>query len=63
MKAYDISEAGGPEKLVLTDIDTPKAKPGWVLVKVRALRPQLYPKAGRSRRSQSEVNFNTLKTR
>ena len=36
MKAYVISEAGGPEKLVLSDVDTPKVKPGWVLIKVRA---------------------------
>jgi len=36
MKAYVISEPGGPEKLVLTEIKTPSAKPGWVLTKVKA---------------------------
>ena len=36
MKAYVISQPGGPEKLVLTEIKTPEAKPGWVLIKVRA---------------------------
>ena len=36
MKAYVISEPGGSEKLVFTEIKTPKAKPGWVLIKVRA---------------------------
>ena len=36
MKAYVISEPGGPEKLVLTEVETPRAKPGWVLIKVKA---------------------------
>jgi NADPH:quinone reductase-like Zn-dependent oxidoreductase len=36
MKAYVISEPGGPEKLVFTEIKTPKAKPGWGLIKVKA---------------------------
>src|SRR6516225_8825950 len=36
MKAYVINEPGGPEKLVLTEIKTPTAKPGWVLIKVKA---------------------------
>ena len=36
MKAYVISQPSGPEKLVLTEIKTPKAKLGWVLIKVKA---------------------------
>jgi len=36
MKAYVISEPGGPEKLVFAEIKTPSAKPGWVLIKVEA---------------------------
>jgi NADPH:quinone reductase-like Zn-dependent oxidoreductase len=36
MKAYVISEPGGPEKLVFTEIKTPSATPGWVLIKVKA---------------------------
>jgi NADPH:quinone reductase-like Zn-dependent oxidoreductase len=36
MKAYVINEPGGPEKLVLTEIKTPTAKPRWVLIKVKA---------------------------
>ncbi len=36
MKAYVISEPGGPEKLVFSEIKTPGAKPNWVLIKVRA---------------------------
>lgn len=34
MKAVIIYEAGGPDKLVYTDIPTPKTKPGWSLVRV-----------------------------
>ena len=36
MRAYVISEAGGPGKLELQEIPTPSSKPGWVLVKNRA---------------------------
>jgi NADPH:quinone reductase-like Zn-dependent oxidoreductase len=36
MKAYVISEPGGPEKLALTEIQTPTARPGWVLIRVKA---------------------------
>jgi hypothetical protein len=36
MKAYVISEDGGPEKLVLKDVAIPQIKPGWILIKVRA---------------------------
>ena len=51
MKAYVISEAGGPEKLVLTDVDTPEVKPGWVLIKVRAFglnRSEWFTRRGES---------------
>ena len=34
MKAIVIYEAGGPEKLIYTDVPTPKVKPGWSLVRV-----------------------------
>ena len=34
MKAIVIYEAGGPEKLIYTDVPTPETKPGWSLVRV-----------------------------
>ena len=34
MKAVVIYEPGGPDKLVYTDVPTPKTKPGWSLVRV-----------------------------
>jgi NADPH2:quinone reductase len=37
MKAHIISEPGGPEKHVLTEDQNPEAKPGWGLIKVRAI--------------------------
>ena len=36
MKAWMIREPGGPEKFALEEIDTPKARPGWTLIRVRA---------------------------
>src|SRR6516162_1697876 len=51
MKAYVINEPGGPEKLVLTEIKTPTAKPGWVLIKVKAFglnRSELFTRRGDS---------------
>ena len=36
MKAITISEPGGPEALVLTDVDTPEPKSGEVRIKVAA---------------------------
>jgi NADPH2:quinone reductase len=36
MKAIQIQETGGPEKLVLRDIDAPKLQPGDALVQVKA---------------------------
>ncbi|MDO4680845.1 MAG: zinc-binding dehydrogenase [Aerococcus sp.] len=35
MKAVVIYEAGGPEKLIYTEVPTPQIKPGWSLVKVK----------------------------
>ncbi|MBQ9062744.1 MAG: zinc-binding dehydrogenase [Eubacterium sp.] len=34
MKAVVIYEAGGPEKLIYTDVPVPEVKPGWSLVRV-----------------------------
>jgi len=51
MKAYVISEPGGPGKLVLTNVDTPEVKPGWVLIKVRAFglnRSEWFTRLGES---------------
>ena len=36
MKAVVIYEAGGVDKLIYQDVETPTVKPGWSLVKVRA---------------------------
>ncbi|MBO1305718.1 zinc-binding dehydrogenase [Enterococcus sp. 669A] len=35
MKAIVVYEAGGPEKLVYTEVPTPKVKPGWSLIQVK----------------------------
>lgn len=35
MKAVVIYEAGGPEKLIYTDVPVPALRPGWSLVKVK----------------------------
>lgn len=35
MKAVVVYEAGGPEKLIYTEVSTPKIKPGWSLVQVK----------------------------
>ena len=34
MKAIVIYEAGGPEKLVYTEVPVPEVKPGWSLVRI-----------------------------
>lgn len=36
MKAWIIREPGGPEKFALEEIDTPKARSGWTLIRIRA---------------------------
>ncbi len=36
MRAFVISEPGGPEKLELMEVERPLAKPGWVLIRNRA---------------------------
>jgi NADPH:quinone reductase len=51
MKAFVISEAGGPEKLVLKDVAIPKVKPEWVLIKVKAFglnRSEVFTRLGQS---------------
>ncbi|MGM0241020.1 zinc-binding dehydrogenase [Enterococcus sp. AZ103] len=35
MKAIVVNEAGGPEKLIYTDVEKPKVKAGWSLVQVK----------------------------
>ncbi len=35
MKAIVVYEAGGPEKLIYTDVEKPKVKAGWSLVQVK----------------------------
>lgn len=51
MKAYIINEPGGPEKLILKEISIPKVKPGWVLIKVKAIglnRSEYFTRIGKS---------------
>jgi len=36
MKAWIIREPGGPEQFSLEEIDIPKARPGWTLIRIRA---------------------------
>ncbi len=36
MKAWIIREPGGPEKFALEEIDTPKGRSGWTLIRIRA---------------------------
>jgi len=36
MKAWIIREPGGPEQFVLEEIDAPKARSGWTLIRIRA---------------------------
>jgi len=51
MKAVMIHQAGGPEVLNLEDRRMPAAKPGWVLIRVRAFglnRSELFTRQGHS---------------
>lgn len=51
MKAIVVYEAGGPEKLVYTDIAMPSVKEGWSLVKVKAFglnRSEIFTRKGLS---------------
>jgi len=51
MRAYVISEAGGPEKLQLREIARPGARPGWVLIRNRAFglnRSEWFTRRGES---------------
>ena len=51
MKAYVINEPGGPEKLILKEISVPQVKPGWILIKVKAIginRSEYFTRIGKS---------------
>jgi NADPH2:quinone reductase len=51
MKAYIVSNPGGPEMLKLQEIDIPTATEGWVLIKVKAFglnRSEMYTRQGHS---------------
>lgn len=51
MKAVVIHEAGGPEVLDVEERPVPKAKPGWVLIRVKAFglnRSELFTRQGHS---------------
>ncbi|WP_320163571.1 zinc-binding dehydrogenase [uncultured Trichococcus sp.] len=51
MKAVVVYEAGGPEKLVYTDVPTPKIKEGWSLVKVKGFginHSEIFTREGKS---------------
>lgn len=36
MKAWIIREPGGPDQFTLEEVATPKARPGWALIRIRA---------------------------
>ena len=51
MKAVVIHQAGGPESLVIEERPVPQAKPGWVLLQVKAFglnRSELFTRQGHS---------------
>lgn len=51
MRAYIIDEPGGPEKLILKEISVPQIKPGWILIKVKAIglnRSEYFTRIGKS---------------
>ncbi len=51
MKAIVIYEAGGPEKLIYTDVPVPKLKEGWSLVKVQGFginHSEIFTRKGQS---------------
>ncbi|NJO90748.1 MAG: zinc-binding dehydrogenase [Chloroflexia bacterium] len=51
MKAYVVSKPGNPDVLKLQEIETPNAKEGWVLIKVKAFglnRSEMYTRQGHS---------------
>ncbi|WP_296919751.1 zinc-binding dehydrogenase [Megasphaera sp.] len=51
MKAVVIYEAGGVDKLIYQDVETPKVKPGWSLVKVKGFginRSEIFTRQGYS---------------
>ena len=51
MKAVVVFEAGGTDKLIYTDIDKPKLKEGWSLIKVKGFginRSEIFTRKGYS---------------
>ena len=51
MKAFVISKPGGADVLEFCEIDTPEAKEGWVLIKIKAFglnRSEMYTRQGHS---------------
>lgn len=51
MKAWVIHSAGGPEQFLLEDIETPKPRAGWALIRVRAFglnRSEWFTRIGQS---------------
>ncbi len=51
MRAIVVERAGGPEVLRIREIPTPQAKPGWVLIRVKAFglnRAEIYTRQGLS---------------
>ena len=51
MKAVVIYEAGGPEKLIYTDVPKPEMKVGWSLIKIQAFginHSEIFTRKGQS---------------
>lgn len=51
MKAWIIREPGGPERFSLEDIEIPKVRPGWMLIRIRAFglnRSEWFTRKGES---------------
>ena len=51
MRAYQMQEAGGPEVLKLVELPDPQARPGWILIEIKAFginRSELYTRQGHS---------------
>ena len=56
MKAWVIREAGGPDQFQFEDVETPKPREGWVLIRIRAFglnRSECFTRTGDS----PSVNF------
>ena len=58
MKAIVIYEAGGPEKLIYTDVPTPTLKEGWSLVKIQGFginHSEIFTRKGQSPSVKQQV--------